>query len=142
MTSIQKRYEKDQTRLIDLLRCVQDAKETGFEQTRNLFAEFRAQLEGMISSEEGNLFPRFDESNGLTGEGATAVMRVEHRQIRWLLDEIGKKLLRGDMGTDAEQIVLMEFLRAHLQQERAVVYSTLNEAPNTNDGEKPSVTNP
>jgi hemerythrin-like domain-containing protein len=133
MTSIRKYYERDQRRLIDLLRGVQDAKEIGPDRAHRAFSKFRAKLERHIACEEKVLFPRFDETNGLLKGGPTAVMRVEHRQIRRLLDEIGEKLLRGEMDTDAEQIVLLELLYAHQQQERAVVYPTMDKALNTTE---------
>jgi len=53
-------------------------------------------------------------------------MRVEHRQIRLLLDEISAKLARGDMRTDAEQVVLLEILRAHQRLERTLVYPAVD----------------
>lgn len=127
MTSFRKRYENDQTRLIDLLRRVQDAKEISLSRTQRAFAEFKRQIEKHIASEEQVFFPRFETNNGLIEEGPTAVMRVEHRQIRRLLTEIGEKLRKGDLTTDAEQVVLLDFLLVHQQHERAVVYSTMNE---------------
>lgn len=133
MTPLRKRYEKDQACLITLLRGVQDAKATGLDHTQRLFAQFKAALEKMIASEEEVFFPSFDKTNGLAGDGPTAIMRVEHRQIRRLLEEIEEKLLKGDMRTDAEQIVLLQLLRAHQQQERAVVYPVIGET-----GERPS----
>lgn len=122
MGPIRKRYEKDHRKLIDLLQCVQDAKEKGPGETLDAFLHFSGQLERLIEHEENVLFPKFDKVNGLLKEGPTAVMRVEHRQIRWLLSEIREKLSRGDLQTDAEQIVLLEILRSHQTQERAIVY--------------------
>ncbi|HWL53265.1 MAG TPA: hemerythrin domain-containing protein [Chthoniobacteraceae bacterium] len=122
MASIRKRYEKDHRELIGLLQCVQDAKESGPKEALKAFLLFAKRLERLIEHEENVLFPHFDEANGLASEGPTAVMRVEHRQIRWLLAEIKEKLSRGDLRTDAEQIVLLEILRNHQDQERAIVY--------------------
>lgn len=111
----------DETRLIALLRRVQEAKAVSLSRTQRLFARFRTQLEREIAREEESLFPPFDESNGLAGSGPTAIMRVEHRQLRHLLEEIGERFRRGDLETDAEQIVLIELLRRHRQQERALL---------------------
>ena len=129
MSSPRQRYEKDQKELIDLLRQVQDAKENGPDGALRAFSAFRVKLERLILYEESILFPRFDRTKGLLREGPTAVMRVEHRQIRILLNEIEEKLLKGDLKTDAEQIVLFEILRAHQQQERIVVSPMIDRPP-------------
>ena len=129
MSTTRKRFEEDQNELIGLLRRVQDAKEIGLDDALRAFSEFRTKLERLILCEENILFPQFDETNGLLKEGPTAVMRVEHRQIRLLLNEIGEKLLKGDMKTDAEQVVLLEVLHAHQQQERIVVYPMIDQLP-------------
>ena len=133
MPSIYKRHEENQARLIEFLRHVQEAKETGLEQTRLLFAEFRERLETMIATEEKVVFPRLDGPEESGKAGASAVMRVEHRLIRQLLDEIGEKLLTGDMETDAEQIVLLELLCKHLQRERIAAYAGREEPPEEAD---------
>lgn len=122
MASTRKSYEKSQRALIGLLQCVQDAKELGQKETLEAFTLFSTRLQHLIEHEEAVLFPHFDQANGLLKEGPTAVMRVEHRQIRWLLSEIENKLRQGNLQTDAEQIVLLEILRAHQHQERAIVY--------------------
>lgn len=128
MASTHPRYERDHHReLISFLQCVQDAKEKGPKETLEAFLLFATRLERLIEHEENVLFPHFDEANGLNREGPTAVMRVQHRQIRWLLAEIEEKLLNGDLQTDAEQIVLLEILRSHQNQERAIVYSSRSE---------------
>jgi len=127
MTPAPGRFEDN--RFIDLLRGIQEAKGEGVEQARTLFKEFRLHLERHIAREEEFLFPSFNEAKGAAGAGLTAVMRVEHRQIRHLLDEIDEKFARGDLDTDAEQIVLLELLRGHQQQERAVVYRAMEGEP-------------
>lgn len=129
MPSNRKRYEKDQKELIERLQSVQDAKELGPQQALSAFEKFRIKLERLIAHEEKIVFPHFDEAKGLRKEGPTAVMRVEHQQIRFLLDKIGEKLLQGNMATDAEQIVLSEILRSHQQHERTVVYPTMDQLP-------------
>jgi|GEM_PF-76296 len=124
MVPIRNGYEQDQKEVIGLLQRFEAAKETGPQQARQVFRELRTRLERLIAHEEEVLFPRFDQANGLSREGPTAVMRVEHRQIRLLLDEIEEKLRRCDTGTDAEQIVLLEILRTHQRLERTLVYPT------------------
>lgn len=48
------------------------------------FAQFRGALEHHLEMEETVLFPAFEERTGMQG-GPTAVMRMEHEQMRALL---------------------------------------------------------
>jgi len=46
--------------------------------------------------EEEVLFPAFEASSGMGQSGPTVVMRMEHEQIRALLDQIGFNIEEGD----------------------------------------------
>ncbi len=106
--------DRETARLINLLRRVEEAKAADLTAARRLFAAFCSELEEQIDHEERHLFP----AGGEPACELAAVMRVEHRQLRRLLRDIGRKLFAGNGRTDAEQIVLAELLRSHRLRER------------------------
>ena len=49
-----------------------------------------------LAMEEEVLFPAFEASSGMGQSGPTVVMRMEHEQMRALLDQIGFNIEEGD----------------------------------------------
>ncbi|QKK01434.1 MAG: hemerythrin domain-containing protein [Pseudomonadota bacterium] len=66
------------------------------EQARQAHAAFAAALERHMSAEEEVLFPAFEEMTGME-DGPTAVMRMEHDQMRSLLAQMSEALDGGDL---------------------------------------------
>jgi hemerythrin-like domain-containing protein len=89
---------------------------------------FAARLVRHIRLEEEQLFPAFERHTGMT-DGPTEVMRLEHADIRALLDELGAA---GAAADAAEFLGLAETLNVLLQQhnlkEEQVLYALLDEA--------------
>jgi len=91
---------------------------------------FFAKMERHIAAEEELLFPAFEERTGMAGAGPTAVMRMEHEQIRSLFAD-----MRAAMESrDAKQQYLgaAQTLRGLLQQHNAkdenMMYPMLDQA--------------
>ena len=64
---------------------------------RVAFAEFAANLAHHLEMEEGVLFPEFEQATGMHGVGPTAVMRMEHEQMRGLLGQMQGALAGEDL---------------------------------------------
>ncbi|MBI2398957.1 MAG: hemerythrin domain-containing protein [Xanthomonadales bacterium] len=64
---------------------------------RAAFAEFEANLAHHLEMEERVLFPEFEQATGMHGVGPTAVMRMEHEQMRSLLGQMQGALAAEDL---------------------------------------------
>jgi regulator of cell morphogenesis and NO signaling len=90
--------------------------------------EFAHGLERHIRFEEQVLFPVFEERTGAPpAAGPTAVMRIEHREIEGLLDEIAAAL---EGATDALPLRarLHRVLRDHNMKEERILYPATDQA--------------
>jgi iron-sulfur cluster repair protein YtfE (RIC family) len=85
-------------------------------------AALKDALEHHIAFEEQELFPAFEEASGMLG-GPTEVMRMEHAEMRDLLDALGAAQPRVDpQGCRAELEHLHALLQGHNDKEEAVLY--------------------
>ena len=86
------------------------------------FTNFKAAMEQHFTKEEQVLFPSFEERTGQTG-GPTAVMRMEHQQMRQVFDEMQKALTEQDseeyLGSSETLLVLMQ---QHNLKEQQMLY--------------------
>src|SRR5512138_3742301 len=57
---------------------------------------FRRALEQHLAMEEEILFPVFEEATGMSGGGPTTMMRVEHAQMRALMDQLADAVADRD----------------------------------------------
>lgn len=72
--------------------------------------------------EELVLFPAFEEATGMT-QGPTAVMRMEHRQMRGLLDQMGAAAAAGDWDALLDQgDTLLMITQQHNVKEEGMLY--------------------
>jgi hemerythrin-like domain-containing protein len=62
---------------------------------RSLFGRFQAAMAHHLAMEEDVLFPAFEARTGMS-EGPTQVMRMEHDQMRGLLDDMAGAVAAGD----------------------------------------------
>jgi len=85
--------------------------------TNQAWKEFDDSMRRHFAMEEDVLFPAFDARSGMGGGGPTAMMRMEHQQMRGLLDQIGaamreegmlypmaQNMLAGEWAALAEQL--------------------------------------
>jgi hemerythrin-like domain-containing protein len=63
---------------------------------RAAYAEFEAAMAQHLSIEESVLFPEFEVRSGMAG-GPTAVMRMEHEQIRAMMAQMRQALESGEL---------------------------------------------
>lgn len=86
------------------------------------FAHFRSAVLAHFDSEEKTLFPTFEAKTGMS-MGPTQVMRLEHAQMRTLLDELGSSLTAGeteDYLGQAETLLIM--MQQHNMKEENILY--------------------
>lgn len=76
-----------------------------------------------LAMEEDVLFPAFDAMSGMAGGGPTAMMRMEHQQMRGLLDQIGEAMEAGD-AQEAMDIgdTLLMLIQQHNVKEEGMLY--------------------
>jgi len=86
-------------------------------QAAEAFQGFKAGLERHILWEERILFRWYDQQLGHLRNCLTAVLRREHAQILVYLEEISRKLARGNFATGDEEGRLETVLRLHNQKE-------------------------
>ncbi len=83
---------------------------------------FANELEKHFTREEQILFPEFEQATGMTG-GPTQMMRMEHEQMRSLVNEINKAASAHDM----DQFLglsesLMVTMQQHNMKEEQILY--------------------
>ena len=86
------------------------------------FSQFQLEMEAHFSKEENILFPAFEQATGMTA-GPTQVMRMEHTQMRSLLEEMLQSLNDKDsdqyLGLGETLLILMQ---QHNMKEEQILY--------------------
>lgn len=86
------------------------------------FDKFKASLEAHFDTEEGVIFPAFEQRSGMFG-GPTQVMRMEHIQMRGLLGQMAQACEGRDkaaFGGAAETLLVM--MQQHNLKEENILY--------------------
>lgn len=122
MKPITKFMEQDHDRLDGLFKAFQSEKIRDAAKAKVHFSEFKRGLQRHIVWEEDFLFPRFEERTGAGNGGPTAVMRLEHRRIKGLLDAIHDRVAAGKTDTDEYERELKDVLMVHNTKEESVLY--------------------
>lgn len=125
--SIAHYYEQDHARLGGLFERFRTTKRSNQTAAGQAFRQFADGLKRHIVWEEAILFPLFEAKTGVHGMGPTAVMRMEHQQIRALLDAILLKVEHQDAAGDAEENALLEVLDAHNRKEEHMLYPLIDQ---------------
>jgi hemerythrin-like domain-containing protein len=105
-----------------------EAQEGDWEAARGAFERFTQALTTHLSSEEQTLFPAFEAATGMTA-GPTAVMRLEHAQMRQLLGELTHALAAKDadgFGGAAETLLVL--MQQHNLKEENMLYPMCDRA--------------
>ena len=76
-----------------------------------------------LAMEEEVLFPAFDAKSGMAGSGPVAVMKMEHQQMRGLLEQIGEAIEAGNAeeAMDTGDTLLM-LIQQHNIKEESTLY--------------------
>ncbi|MFT7009262.1 MAG: hemerythrin-like domain-containing protein [Colwellia sp.] len=95
---------------------------------------FALELTQHFSQEEDVLFPKFEQATGMTA-GPTQVMRMEHQQMRALVQDLDNALAAQDkdeyLGLSETLMVMMQ---QHNMKEEMMLYPMM--AQNIADGEQ------
>lgn len=127
MTTIFEFMSVDHDRLDDLFEGFKKLRGDDIAAAGKLFLEFKTRLLQHIAWEEDILFPIFEQKTGMQDTGPTAVMRTEHGHIKEFLEEIGDKVLAGELeGVDEAETGILEVLGAHNQKEENILYPMID----------------
>ena len=93
------------------------------EAAREAWQAYDAGMRRHLAMEEDVLFPAFDAMSGMGGGGPTAMMKMEHQQMRGLLDQIGEAIEAGD-AQEAMDIgdTLLMLIQQHNVKEEGMLY--------------------
>lgn len=87
-----------------------------------VFDPFDRQMRRHLAWEEEVLFPAFEARTGMMG-GPTEVMRMEHTQMRGVLDQMRRALGAGDVQELLDQgDTLLMLIQQHNQKEEGILY--------------------
>lgn len=127
MTTIQTFMAEDHRRCDDLLAEAEEAMaKNDTAAALAAFEHFRAATLAHFESEEKTLFPTFEAKTGMT-MGPTQVMRMEHVQMRGLLEAAAQALAAGDADDylgHAETLLIM--MQQHNLKEENVLYPMID----------------
>jgi len=89
----------------------------------NAWQKFDDGMRRHFAMEEEVIFPAFESRSDMGGGGPTAMMRMEHQQMRGLLDQIGAAIDSGDTGEalDLGDTLLM-VIQQHNVKEEGMLY--------------------
>ena len=94
-----------------------------WEEAKNQFEKFSLDLTHHFDMEEKVMFPAFEEVTGMT-QGPTMVMRMEHSQMRNILDDLKADIEKRDknhfFGVSESLMMLMQ---QHNMKEEQMLYS-------------------
>lgn len=86
------------------------------------WSRFDASLRRHLQMEEEVLFPAFEGATGMAG-GPTYMMRMEHTQMRAVLDEMGRLAAAGDRAGVMDQgDTLLMLIQQHNMKEEGLLY--------------------
>jgi len=93
------------------------------EAARPAWQKFDVGMRRHLAMEEEVLFPAFESASGMGGGGPTAMMRVEHQQMRGLLEQIASAVESGDaeQALDVGDTLLM-LMQQHNMKEEGTLY--------------------
>lgn len=123
MTDIVTYFSADHRHCDDVFAEAEQAAAKGeWETATSAFNRFRDDTLAHFATEEEVLFPAFEQRTGFTG-GPTQVMRMEHVQMRDLLNQMAEALTQGDgehySGLAESLLILMQ---QHNLKEENVLY--------------------
>lgn len=100
----------------------QAAAEGNWSAVQHATRQFRDALHSHFETEEQVLFPRFESATGMT-QGPTRMMRIEHQELRGMLET----LLQAALDEDAEEFegeaeTLLIMLQQHNMKEENILY--------------------
>lgn len=135
MNAITDFMEKDHAHLHEIFKKFQVVRKEEGKKARELFGEFKTGLQRHIVWEEEILFPIFEERAGMYDSGPSAVMRIEHRQIKGFLEDIHDQLQKEKPQTEELETELFALLEAHNRKEEQILYPWIDNYINEQERE-------
>lgn len=128
MDSIRERMTGDHRRCDDLFVVVeQSLNKGGAAAAGHQFDDFCQATLAHFEAEEALLFPAFEEKTGMR-MGPTQMMRLEHQQMRALMEEARQALAGGDdEGYSGAAETLLILMQQHNMKEENVLYPMCDE---------------
>ncbi len=106
-------------------------KDGAWDEALTVFREFDLGLRRHIKVEEELLFPIFEEKTGMKDAGPTLMMRLEHEEIREILERVIAATEAKDEGAAGEStLALVNYLGDHNMKEEHVLYPELDSCVN------------
>lgn len=118
----------DHDRLDELFKQFQSLKRQDIAKAKQLFNEFKIGLQRHIIWEEEILFPVFENATGIKDVGPTAVMRMEHLEIKKFLDKIHEHVKNSTIETDQFEQGMLDVLKPHNDKEESILYPWIDNA--------------
>lgn len=135
MTSIPEYMKSKHRECDDLFTDAESAVASAdWTQASTQWLAFKDELANHFEQEEGTLFPTFEQATGMTS-GPTQVMRMEHQQMRALVQDLDQAL--NDQQKDSFlglSETLMVMMQQHNMKEEMMLYPML--AQNLPQGEE------
>ena len=120
---------QDHDRLDGIFKEFRGIKVQDLKKAKSFFHDFKIGLQKHIVWEEEILFPIFENKTGMFETGPTAVMRMEHRQIKEFLEKIHDRILKGETKEiDELEKGLIEVLTAHNLKEESILYPWIDDS--------------
>ncbi len=92
------------------------------DKAKTCFTTFRDTMLRHLKMEEEVLFPAFEQATGMRG-GPTQVMRMEHEQMKGLLNQMTALAEAGDLSEVADQgDTLLMLIQQHNSKEEGILY--------------------
>lgn len=128
---------KDHDRLDNIFEEFRTIKDTDMGKATTLFHDFKIGLQRHIIWEEKILFPIFEIKRGMHNTGPTAVMRMEHRQIKEFLEKIHDKIVKGEVSGISElENGLLEVMKPHSYKEESIIYPWIDNSASEEEREE------
>ena len=109
--------------------AAEDAARRGdWDRCGTVFHKFRRETEAHFCAEEDVLFPNFERRTGMSS-GPTRMMRMEHMQMRGLLDQLAAAQAGRDTGAfcgAADTLLIM--MQQHNLKEENILYPMCDQA--------------
>ena len=127
MTPIRDYMSADHRRCDDLFAAVEQSLTRSGTAASDLFEAFCHATLAHFQAEEELLFPAFEQATGIR-MGPTQMMRLEHVQMRTLMDEARAALVSGDEeGYSGAAETLLILMQQHNMKEENVLYPMCDE---------------
>lgn len=129
MSEISQYMTQDHRSCDEIFAAAEEAvSDQNWDEANTQFAKFEAAMERHLGMEENTLFPEFEQATGNT-VGPTQMMRVEHEQMRELIQQLRLALASRDVDTYlgvSETLLVM--MQQHNVKEEQILYPMTDQA--------------